>query len=71
MNQLSINCSIGFQNITTVPTGLSDLDKFILVVLKTMSAQSKPNQLIFRDYKKYDTNYVDEDLIKDFLHKQP
>ena len=44
------NNSLSFQNRTTTFTGLSDYDKLVLTVLKSLP-KDKPKEVFYRDYK--------------------
>ena len=45
---------MSFQNTTTVATGLSDFHKMIVTVCKYSFPKSKPKEIVYRNYKKFD-----------------
>ena len=49
------NNAMAFQNTTKVFTSLSDFHKLALTVLKTSIAKSKPQKIIYRGYKNFDS----------------
>ena len=50
-----------FQNKTTVFTGLSGFHKLVLTESKTSITKSKPQRIIYRDYKNFDSvRFYDE-----------
>ena len=49
------NNAMDFQNTTTVSTGLSDLHKLVLTVLKTRITKGEPQKITYRDYKNFDS----------------
>ena len=49
------NNAMAFQNTITVFTGLSDFHKLVLTILKTSITKSKPQKIIYRDYKNFDS----------------
>ena len=51
-----------FQNTTTVSTGLSDLHKMIIKVLKTTFPKAKPRIVPYRDFSKYNVDNLTEEL---------
>ena len=53
--------SLAFQNTTTF-TGLSDCHKLVLTVLKTAFSKSKPKELFYRDYKKFNFSDFNDGL---------
>ena len=52
---LLTNSALSFQHTETVSTGLSDFHKLVLTVLKTTVSKSKPREIHYRDYKKFDS----------------
>ena len=48
------NSIMGFQNTTTVATGLSDFHEMIATVCKNSFPKSKPKEIVYRNYKKFD-----------------
>ena len=58
------NSSGSFQNTTTLASGLSDCHKMILTVLKTTFPKAKRKEIIYRNYKNFDSNILKKDLRK-------
>ena len=50
------NSIMGFQNTTAVAIGLSDFHKMIVTVCKNSFPKSKPKEIIYRNYKNFDTD---------------
>ena len=50
------NSIMSFQNTTAVATGLSDFHKMIVTVCKNSFPKSKPKEIIYRNYKNFDTD---------------
>ena len=44
---------MSFQNIIPVATGLSDFHKMTVTVCKTSFPKSKPKEIVYRNYMKY------------------
>ena len=59
---LLTNSALSFQHTETVSTGLSDFHKLVLTVLKTTISKSKPREIHYRDYKKFDSLKFNVDL---------
>ena len=53
-----------FQNTVAVCSGLSDFHKLVLTVLKTSFDKSKPCEILYRDYKNFNSESFNEDLQK-------
>ena len=53
---------MAFQNTTTVSTGLSDFHKLVLAVLQTTITKTKPHEIIYRDYKNFDSILFNNEL---------
>ena len=51
-----------FQNTTSISTGLSDFHKMVVTVLKTTFQKSKPREIIYRDYSKFNEQIFRETL---------
>ena len=51
-----------FQNTTTLCSGLSDFHKMCLTVLQTTFQKAKPKEIIYRDYKNFNTEIFKQDL---------
>ena len=51
-----------FQNTVAVCSGLSDFHKLALTVLKTSFDKNKPCQILYRNYKNFNSEYFNEDL---------
>ena len=43
-------------------TGLSDCHKMVITVLKSTFAKTKPKEIIYRDYKKFNADFFKSDL---------
>ena len=56
------NSPKSFQNTTALVNGLSDFHKMSITVLKTKFEKSKPIEVNYRDYKKFDDNLFKTDL---------
>ena len=63
------NNALSFQHTETVSTGLSDFHKLVLTVLKTTISKSKPREIHYRDYKKFDSLKFNVDLKNAFAHE--
>ena len=55
------NNSLAFQNTTTF-AGLSDCHKLVLTILKTTFSKNKPEELFYRDYKKFSFSDFNDEL---------
>ena len=55
------NSSSRFQNTTTLATGLSDIHKMILTVLKSTFPKVKSEEIIYRNFKNFDLNNFKND----------
>ena len=64
------NSVLSFQHTETVSTGLSDFHKLVLTVLKTAISKSKPREIHYRDYKKFDYLKFNVDLKNAFAHEK-
>ena len=53
-----------FQNTVAVCSGLSDFHKLVLTVLKTSFDKNKPCEILYRDYKNFNSESFNEDLQK-------
>ena len=58
------NSSRSFQNTCTISTGLSDVHKMSLTVMKTKYAKAKPKEIVYRNYKHFDDKAFGSDLRK-------
>ena len=58
---LTNNCR-SFQNTTTLCSGVSDFHNMCLTVLKTTFQKAKPKEIIYRDYKNFNTEIFKQDL---------
>ena len=56
-----------FQKTSTVVTGLSDFHRMITSCLKTTFKKIPPRKIIFRDYKKFDTQNFLYDLDQEMI----
>ena len=54
----------------TVPKGLSDFHKLVLTILKTNILKSKPREIHYRNYKKFDSLKFNVDLANVFSHEK-
>ena len=62
------NSALSFQHTETVSTGLSDFHELVLTALKTTISKSKPRQIHYRNYKKFDSLKFNVDLKNAFDH---
>ena len=53
---------MNFQNTTTMATGLSDFHKMIVTVCKTSFPKSKPKEIFYRNYMKFDIDALQGEL---------
>ena len=60
------NRNISFQNTITVFAGISDFHKLVLTVLKINFTKNKPKEIIYRDYKNFDS-FLFNDEVKNVL----
>ena len=60
------NSYMSFQNTTTVFAGISDFHKLVLTVLKISFTKNKPKEIVYRDYKNFDS-FLFNDELKDVL----
>ena len=58
------NSSRSFQNTCAISTGLSDVHKMSLTVMKTKYEKSKPKEIVYRNYKKIDNHAFRSDFRK-------
>ena len=56
------NSNMSFQNTTTVFTGISDFYKLVLTVLKISFTKNKPKEIIYSDYKNFDSLLFHDEL---------
>ena len=56
------NSPLSFQNTVTMSTGLSYCHKMVITVLKSTFAKTKPKEIIYRDYKKFNADFFKSDL---------
>ena len=56
------NSSNSFQNTSTMTTGLSDLHKMVVTVLKKTFLKSKLTVITYRDYRSFDNDKFKSDL---------
>ena len=59
---LITNSIMRFQNTTIVATGLSDFHKMIVTVRKTSFPKSKPKEIVYRNYMKFDIDAFQDEL---------
>ena len=52
-------------------TGLSDFHKLVLSVFKTTFAKSKPKEIVYRNYRKFNENNFNQNLHHHFSSEQP
>ena len=55
INLILTNCPNYFQNLSTFETGLSDFHKLILTLFKSQILQQRHNIILYRDYKRFDS----------------
>ena len=51
-----------FQNNVAVCSGLSDFHKLVITELKTLFDKNKPSEILYRDYKSFNSESFNEDL---------
>ena len=55
------NSVLSFQHTLTVSCGLSDFHKLVMTVLKTTFSKNKPREIVYRNYKYFNSqNFIDE-----------
>ena len=59
------NCKYSFQNTMALTSGFSDFHKMTVTVLKTEYVKSDPLQINYRDYKNFNANYFNDDLMNE------
>ena len=64
------NNALSFQHTETVSTGLSDFHNLGLAVLKTTILKSKPREIHYINYNKFDSMKFNVDLKNAFVHEQ-
>ena len=60
------NYANSFQNNIVISSGLSDCHKMVVTVLKTTFHKSKPREIVYRDYSKFNEKTFNE-ILKDSL----
>ena len=58
-----------FQHTKVISSGLSDCHKMVVTVLKTTIQKSKPREIIYRDYSKFNQKTFRENLKESFMAK--
>ena len=56
------NCSKGFFKTDRIFTGLSGFHKLVLSVFKTTFTKSRPNEIVFRNYRKFNEKNFNQDV---------
>ena len=56
------NCSRAFQNTSAISTGISDVHKMIITVLKTKFKKAKSKEIIYRTFRNFDKRIFTNDL---------
>ena len=56
------NSIMSFQNTIAVAAGLSDFHKMIVTVCKNSFPKSKPKEIVYRNYKKFDIDAFQGEL---------
>ena len=64
------NNALSFQHTETVSTDLSDFHELVLTVLKTTISKSKPREILYRNYNKFDSLKLNIDLKNAFAHEK-
>ena len=64
------NSVSSFQNTKVISSGLSDCHKMVVTVLKTTIQKSKPHEIIYRDYSKFNENIFRDNLKKSLMSKK-
>ena len=69
-----------FQSITNSPrsfyqtetffTGLSDFHKLVLAIFNTTFTKSKAKEIIYRDFKKFNEQYFNNDLHTEYVNQK-
>ena len=60
----------GFQHTKVICSGLSDCHKMVVTVLKTAFQKSKPGELIYRDYSKFNEEKFRDNLKSSLMMKK-
>ena len=66
INLFLTNNALSFQSTKTVSTGLSDIHKLVLTVLKTSIVKNKLREIQYRNYKYFDSRKFNRDLKEEF-----
>ena len=56
------NCIRAFQNTSAISTGISDVHKMIITVLKTKFKKAKSKEIIYRTFRNFDKRIFTNDL---------
>ena len=65
------NCSKGFFKTDRIFTGLSGFHKLVLSVFKTTFTKSRPNEIVFRNYRKFNEKNFNQDVYNQLFSEQP
>ena len=64
------NSGHSFQNANVISTRLSDFHKMVMTVLKTTLQKSKPREIIYSDYSKFDSELFLKELKESLEEKK-
>ena len=56
------NSALSFQHTLTVSCGLSDFHKLVMTVLKTTFSKNKPREIVYRNYKYFNSQNFNDEL---------
>ena len=65
------NSPSSFQNTQTIETGLSDLHKLVVTILKMYLPNNQPKVITYRDYKNFDNSRFSEELLSEIKQLGP
>ena len=71
INLIPTNGSKSFFKIDKIFTGPSDFHKLALSIFKATFAKSKPDEIVFRNYRKFNENNFNVDLRNQLSSEQP
>ena len=56
------NCALSFQHTLTISCGLSDYQKLVLTVLKITISKNKLREIVYRNYKYFNSQNFNDKL---------
>ena len=62
INLILTNSALSFQNKLTISCGLSDFHKLVMTVLKTTFSKNKPREIVYRNYKYFNSQNFNDEL---------